>query len=511
MPKNSHFVFTFLGLALLAIGTLSMTAWWKSVDIFIRGSIPLIFIITGVIALTYGFRQVKASGDKARISRLNEFLLKEDYWSIWIGLGFVLVGISNISGDFGLLQLMAINPGGLKWDSIGQLMDHFGENFHLYFFQFIVWSLIFASTCRVMGIAIKDYLLSFTFIYFISIIIFSIGGWKDASSYNLEPPLVALILGLIITNTFKLPQWMDAGFRVEYYVKIGIVLLGATFPITLVITAGPVAIAQASFVSLLGCLTIYFVGTRFFNLDRRLAAVLSVGGSVCGVSASMAIAAAVGAKKEHIYTSVTLVVIWALIMIVFLPFMSKILELPPGVAGAWIGTSEFADAAGFAAASAYGKMAGNEDAAIKAFTLMKVIGRDLWIGIWALVWAIVATTVWDKKETGAKPDKGEIWRRFPKFVIGFFIASIIVTFISESYSAKDFVDVVKPNLMDPISSIRGWVFIFCFLSIGLTTRFRDLKSVNLRTFTPFTIGVIVNVVAGFILSVYVFGDYWGQL
>ena len=117
-----------------------------------------------------------------------------------------------------------------------------------------------------------------------------------------------------------------------------------------------------------------------FGLDKRLAAVIGVGGSVCGVSASMAIAASVNARKEHMYTSVTLVVAWALAMILILPFAARALGLSAGVGGAWIGTSEFADAAGIAAA-AYGKMAGSEDSAIKAFTLMKVIGRDMWIGV----------------------------------------------------------------------------------------------------------------------------------
>ena len=141
---------------------------------------------------------------------------------------------------------------------------------------------------------------------------FAIAGWANAAKFNLEAPLVALVAGLIIANLIKLPKWMDAGFRVEYFIKLAVILLGATFPITLVLTAGPVAIGQATIISLATCLVIYFMATRVFNLDRRLAAVIGVGGAVCGVSASIAIAASVGAKKEHLYTSVTLVVVWAL-------------------------------------------------------------------------------------------------------------------------------------------------------------------------------------------------------
>ena len=103
------------------------------------------------------------------------------------------------------------------------------------------------------------------------------------------------------------------------------------------------------------------------------------------------------------------------------------------MAGAWIGTSEFADAAGIAAAQTYGDIArhaggaiaGAPEASVQAFTLMKVVGRDIWIGIWAFVLAIVATTRWEVagRRRKAKVDAGEIWARFPKFVLGFVFAS----------------------------------------------------------------------------------------
>ena len=327
----------------------------------------------------------------------------------------------------------------------------------------------------------------------------------------LEPPIAALLIGLVIANVFPFPKWMDSGFRVEYYIKTGIVLLGATFPINLVVSAGPVALFQATVISITTCLTIYFVATKVFGLDKRLAAVIGTGGAVCGVSGSMAIASAVGAKKEHLYTSVTLVVIWAIVMVFFIPFVSKTLNLNPGIAGAWVGTSEFADAAGFAAASAYGKMAGNEDAAIQGFTLMKVIGRDIWIGIWSFVFALIACLKWEKEECGVRPSAMEIWWRFPKFVLGFFLASLLMTIIAAGYSAADFNKVFKPGVFGPIAGLRTWAFIFCFMSIGLTTRFKELKLAGAKPFISFTAGVLVNVTLGFILSVYVFGSYWMTL
>lgn len=456
-------------------------------------------------------RNEKGEPGTVRNRGWGELYLKEDWWAIWIGIGLMVLAVVLYNSGSHFLSALAINPGGLKWSSFDQLADHFAKNAGMYFLQFIFWMAIFGLSCRIMGIKLNEFAPSFLFLYVLSIAIFSVAGWVNASKFNLEAPLVALVAGLIISNTGSLPKWMDSGFRVEYFVKLGIVLLGATFPITLVLTAGPIAIMQATIISLVTCLVIYFSATRLFGLDRRLAAVIGVGGSVCGVSASMAIAASVGAKKDDLYTSVTLVVGWALVMIVVLPFVSQVLGLSAGVAGAWIGTSEFADAAGFAAASAYGKMAGHEDTAIKAFTLMKVIGRDLWIGVWSIVWALIATMVWEKKETGTAPSAREFWRRFPKFVIGFFVASMLMTWFTSGYTTDEFNKVVKPALIMPLVSLRTWAFLFCFLSIGLTTRFRELKPVGWKAFAAFTMGVAVNVVLGYYLSARVFAEHWSNL
>ena len=96
-------------------------------------------------------------------------------------------------------------------------------------------------------------------------------------------------------------------------------------------------------------------------------------------------------------------------------------------------------------------------------------------------------------------------------MIGFFIASAIVTLITSGYSPEDLKKSVQPDLLKPIGSLRSWAFLFCFLSIGLTTRFRELKSAGWKPFLAFTLGVVVNVSAGYYLSAHFFGDYWGKL
>ncbi len=452
-------------------------------------------------------------GERVHSVGWKELYLKEDWWAIWLGLGIIIVAyLFYINGSS--IKWITITPS--RWTNLGQMWAAFSAHISQYVAQFILWSVVFGISMKVLGHKLSEFLPSFLFIYVVAIIIFTLGAWDKAHYYNLEPPLVALVIGMLIANTTGLPKWMDTGFRVEYYIKTGIVLLGATLPFTLIIWGGPVAIAQAAIVSITTFLVIFFVATKM-GIDKRLAATLGAGGAVCGVSGSIAIAGAVGAKKDAAPIAITLVIVWAIVMIFFLPGVSRLLGLHTGVAGAWIGTSEFADAAGFAAAQAYGNLAGHvagipgsPDDAVNAFTLMKVVGRDIWIGIWALVLAVIATTRWDIKD-GAKPNIGDIWWRFPKFVIGFFIASMIMTVISSQFTLAEYKHEVVPVLTGPIKAMRTWAFIFSFLSIGLTTRFRDLASVGKKPFWAFSAGVVVNVTLGFILSTIVFAHYWQTL
>ena len=108
---------------------------------------------------------------------------------------------------------------------------------------------------------------------------------------------------------------------------------------------------------------------------------------------------------------------------------------------------------------------------MRAFTMNKVIGRDIWIGVWSLFWAFVALRYWETSGKVRSIDPGEIWRRFPKFVIGFFIAAVLVSIY--------FGDTITPHqtadFLRPIGSLRGTVFTLCFLAIGLTTRFSELE------------------------------------
>ena len=449
-----------------------------------------------------------------RRSPLSEFLRKDDWWAIWIGLGLVAVAVALFATG-GSIKWIAVAP--QKWthrtDAAAQLQTHGAQ----YSALFVLWAGSLGLGAAALGIKLSRFLPAFLTLYVVAGALYFLGQWDQAAHYNLEPPLVALGLGLLVSNTVGAPRWLEPGLRVEFYIKTGIVLLGAGLPLTLIAWAGPVAIVQAAIVSLATFGVIYFTAVRL-GLDRRLAATLGTGGAVCGVSGAIAIGGAVGAKKEQVSVAISLVVVWAIVMIFVLPLAARSLHLSTGVAGAWIGTSEFADAAGLAAAQTYGGYAGSvpgieghADAAVSAFTLMKVIGRDVWIGVWAFVLSLVATTRWERTGVQSKPDAGEIWRRFPKFVLGFLVASAVITLVSKGYDYAAYKKDVLPGLVAPLQALRTWAFTFAFLSIGLTTKVREFAAVGARPFYAFTAGVAVNVALGFVLSTQVFSGFWTRL
>jgi len=423
---------------------------------------------------------------------------------------------------------------------------------------------------------------------------------------DLGAPLLALAIGLIIGNIKAVPEWFKTSLRTEYYIKTGIVLLGATLPLTLIAEAGPIAFVQATIVSILTWMTIYLAATRIFKLDPRFGAVLGSGGAVCGVSGSIAVGGAVRADKDHIAIGIAVVSIWAIVMIFLLAFATKWMipsggaaptqwyQISPGEAGAWVGTSEYADAAGFAVVAELATHHG--DAPIHAFTLMKVIGRDIWIGIWAFVLSIVSVLFWEKKDGESDGPRGRVgfsvvWERFPKFVLGFFAASVIMSLIAASppadhvgqakvsgtfkskaekyeydadfssyevpaaladkfaydamkqaitfegkmsleelkrlsdnadreqrwalkqlhFKSDWFASQLRAEVIVPIKKLRSWAFVLCFLCIGLSTRFMELATFGLKPFWAFSIGVLVNVPLGYLLTTQVFVNYWRAL
>jgi len=526
----------------------------------------------------------------------------EDYWAIWLGL-LVIAAAMSFFWAGSTLGPWAVTP--KTWSDFAALGTDFTKHAKGYLLIYVGFGVIFSLSMRVMGRNVKEFLAGYTILFAGSLAVFYLAAWEEMKKLDLGAPLLALVIGLVIGNIKAVPEWFKTSLRTEYYIKTGIVLLGATLPLTLIAEAGPIAFVQATIVSVVTWLTIYLAATRLFGLDPRFGAVLGTGGAVCGVSGSIAVGGAVRADKDHIAIGIAVVSIWAIVMVFTLAFLTKTMipkaeatewyHLSPGEAGAWVGTSEYADAAGFAVVAELANDHG--DSPIQAFTLMKVIGRDIWIGIWAFVLSIISVIYWERKTASANgPPTGRVgfsvvWERFPKFVLGFFAASVIMSLVaasapsdhvgvagvkgkfkskaqSQAYDA-DFSDFAPPaeladrfsydpqtkqirfrgkmslaelgklsagadaeqkwalkqlhyhsnwfeselkkKAIGPIKTLRSWAFVLCFLCIGLSTRFKDLATFGLKPFWAFTIGVIINVPLGYLLTTRVFASYWQGL
>lgn len=455
----------------------------------------------------------EAIEDPALPAQSDRNRMTEDWWSVVIGLAIIVAStIAFRSGSS--LAWFAVSP--RVWADLPDLLAQYSQDGPRYAALGVAMLVVFSGAAAMMGFRIVAFAAAFAIIYLLSIVILSVTAWNDARQIYLETPLVALVLGLALANVVKLPDWLQSGLRAEFYIKVGVVLLGAALPLPVIMLAGPIAILQASIASIVTFLVIYNVA-RFLNLDQRFAAMLAGGGSICGLSAVIAIAGAVRAKREDISVSTTIVVGWALVMIVLLPLLARAWYLPAGVGGAWIGTSEYADAAGFAAVQTFGGfvrngvVAGTPDQALWSYTLVKVVGRDMWIGIWAAILSLIAVTRWESKESGRRVDLHQIWTRFPKFIIGFVLASLLVTLGSNNQSFAEFDAVTRPGLIAPVETLRNWAFTFSFLSIGTSLRIRRLAPVTGNAFVAFSVGVVVNLFLGFVLSAVVFESYWTSI
>ncbi|MDR2493352.1 MAG: YeiH family protein [Coriobacteriales bacterium] len=445
------------------------------------------------------------STDNTKTGGLRGLYQKEDWWAVWIGLGTVIIAL--VMWTFGQ-SLSPITVSFKGYENFSDLPGILPGLFPGVLFLFLVMLIVFSIAAGVMGRSVLKFVAGFTLLFVLAIIVQILGAWSWAKTLNIEAPVMALIIGLVIGNLLKIPAWFDAAMRTEFYVKTGIVFMGATLPFTLILQAGPITLLQASAVAVVTFLVIYWVGTRILKIEKPFAATLGAGGSICGVSASIAIGSSVNAKKSHVSTSISIVVIWATVMVFLLPIFARAIGLSDGAAGALIGTSEFADAAGVAAAGQFG------DGALTTFTLMKVVGRDIFVGIWALILAFISVTIWERhkanKSDGSvqKPSASVIWERFPKFVIGFFIASILISLVVLLAPDSSTLDKV---VLAPIKNLRNWAFVLCFLCIGLTTRFRDLAEFGWKPFAAFSAGVVVNVGLGILFSVFLLNGYWTQI
>ncbi|MCA9080553.1 MAG: putative sulfate exporter family transporter [Planctomycetaceae bacterium] len=327
---------------------------------------------------------------------------------------------------------------------------------------------LFTAGCGIRGDSVLWFGLTFPVIYALSLVAYLLSTQSAIKHYNLEYALWALLVGLLISNTIGTPKWLKPGVRTEYYIKTGLVLLGAEVLFSKLLALGVPGICVAWIVTPIVLISTYLFGQYVLKIESKsLNMVISADMSVCGVSAAIATAAACKAKKEELSAAISMSLMFTVIMMVVMPQIITLLGISDAVGGAWMGGT--IDATGAVAAA--GEMLDNK-AAMEVAATIKMI-QNILIGVVSLCVAMYWVAYVEKSDvdTATTPGVGEIWKRFPKFVLGFLLASILASIFYNSGSAG--VQLVG-EVTSVTKGLRSWCFCLAFVAIGLDTNFAEL-------------------------------------
>ena len=319
-------------------------------------------------------------------------------------------------------------------------------------------------------------------------------------SLQLSYVLWAFVGGLFISNVIGIPNWLKPGLRGELYIKTGLVLMGAGLLFGTLMKLGPPGILVSWITTPIVLISTYQFGQRVLGIkSKTLNLVLSADMSVCGVSAAVATAAACKAKKEELSIAVGISLAFTVVMMFTLPAVCNALGLNQVLAGAWIGGTVDSTGAVVAAGELVGPVARDVAASVKLIQNVMIGFISLGVAAW---WARSGEDV----EAGQVPATGmgllqEIWKRLPKFIIGFVAASAIFTLLA-STGTEARQEGIATMLSGPVKMMRSWCFCLAFVSIGLETDIRKLASVmgSAKPVVLYLCGQALNLLLTFIMA-----------
>jgi len=405
-------------------------------------------------------------------------LRNEDWLSVWFGFLILILLFAGLS----------IALPGWKWSAAADLGRVFsGPNLLRLLFLFLALLVLLGLAAAAQGLRVPQTVAGLPVLFLLAALAMLIGGNSRITYWGLETVLWALALGLLVGNLFPLPSWLKGAVRTELYIKIGLVLLGAETLFSSLARVGAAGMIQAVVVIAAVFYFCYWVA-RKLGLDEDFAAILSTGVSVCGVSAAIAAGGALKGDPKKVSHAISLILLCAVPMLIGEPLLGRLLRLAPPVAGAWIGGTIDTTGAVVAAGSLSGKEALSVAVVVK-------MAQNVLIGVVALLLALWSS--WRKKGS-EKPHFGEIWTRFPKFVLGFLAASLVFSLLLSEGRAKAVTAFSAP--------IRGWLFTLAFTCIGLETRVKELVTMGGgRPAAAFLIAQLFNILLTLGIALLLFG------
>ena len=302
----------------------------------------------------------------------------------------------------------------------------------------------------------------------------NVGAYAKAHHWtfpNIEYVLWAILIGLAISNTVGVPQIFRSGVATyEFWLKAGIVLLGSRFLLGDVLKLGGVSLALVAIEIAVAIAFMTLLG-RAFGLRPKLTSLLAVGSAVCGVSAIIATQGAIDADDEDSSFAIAAILALGALSLFTFPLIGHALHLSDHAYGLWAGLAVDNTAEATAAGALY------SDAAGKLAVLAKTT-RNAMIGFVVLAYAIYWASRGQAETVRNKA--AFLWQKFPKFVLGFLLISILATyhfFTKEQTTA--------------LANLSRWAFLLTFAGVGLRTNFREMRKQGLR---PFAVGAIGEVV-----------------
>jgi len=385
---------------------------------------------------------------------MKKSFLTEDWTVVLLGfiiIGVALLGVKIPSPSFGWATTSDLTE---KVLTAGNLIK-LGQ---IFVFTFVI-AILAAS---VLGKSVAGTAKGFPIVFVLTSLALILAGNAFLKNWNLEAVIFSLTIGLVLSNFFTLPAWLTESLSTELFVKIGLILLGTSVIFGDILKAGSLGLIQALVVVISVWYFAFWVSKKM-GIDEEFAIMISSAVSICGVSAAIATSGAIKGDSKKLSYVISIVLITAIPMIVFLPFIAQALGLSQAVTGAWLGGT--IDTTGAVIAS--GTMVGEE--ALKISTIVK-FSQNVLLGFAAFAISIYWTMTNNQSSTvkEAKPTGAVIWERFPKFVLGFIAASLLFSFVISS----DKIDEVKGGF----KALQGLWFALAFTSIGLETKFSDLFS-----------------------------------
>ena len=432
--------------------------------------------------------------DKFKISDLWK---KEDWLSIWIA--FILIAAAAIGCLTG-----GYDFSGAKFSQWGFCASEFSDPAKVKGFlgifngtlwtklgiTFAAFAVLFTLGNACEGKKPVKFLMAFVGMFALVSVVRVLSAEATFHHY-LEYAFWALLLGLVISNTVKTPEWLKPALRTEFYIKTGLVILGAQVLFSNIQKFGLYGLGIAWGVTPIVIIFMWWYGTKFLKIrNNPLVITIAAATSVCGTSAAIAAAAAAKAKKTDLAFAVGTSLIFTVLMMVGMPFFIKAIHIDPMIGGAWIGGTVDSTGAVVLAGQALGDVGGQVAALVKMI-------QNILIGFVALGIAIFFTTTVDKAPVaaGQKVGVGEIWQRFPKFILGFIAASMIFSFVMQpTFGVEATTGVIKH-----LKEFQNWAFALAFTSIGLETNFKELcgQVQGGKPFQLYIVGQIFNLVLTF--------------